>query len=310
MSDKHAQVLIIGTGPAGYTAAIYAARAELSPLVIDGIQPDNQLTTTTEVENFPGFPEGLQGPQMMDLFRQQAVRFETKFVSGSVTKTDFTQRPFKLWVDDDDQYTADAVIVATGASAKYLGLESEQKLLGRGVSACATCDGFFYRGKDVVVIGGGDTAMEEAQFLTRFATKVTLVHRRDEFRASKIMRARTLENEKIEVAYNSVVEDVLSDDAGVTGVRLKDVKTGETRDVACHGMFVAIGHKPNTDPFVGQLEMDDVGYLKVRAGSTITSVEGVFAAGDVSDSVYRQAVTAAGTGCMAAIDAERWLAEQ
>jgi thioredoxin reductase (NADPH) len=310
---KVENVVIIGTGPAGYTAAIYAARAELAPLVIDGLQPGGQLTTTTEVENYPGFPEGLQGPEMMQLFRQQAERFGTRFVSGSVTKVDFTRRPFTVWVDEEKEVRAKAVIIATGASAKYLGLPSEQRLLGHGVSACATCDGFFYRGKEVVVVGGGDTAMEEATFLTRFATKVTIIHRRDEFRASKIMQKRALDNPKIEVAWDSVVEEVLGDpkEGGVVGVRVKNVSTGETREIACHGMFAAIGHKPNTDPFVGQLALDDVGYIEVaRPGRTFTSVEGVFACGDAIDPTYRQAVTAAGTGCMAAIDAERWLAEQ
>jgi len=311
MSDNHAQVLIIGTGPAGYTAAIYAARAELSPTIIDGTQPGGQLTTTTDVENYPGFPEGVQGPEMMELFRKQAERFGTRFVGGSVTAVDFGKRPFSLTVDEKDVYTADAVVIATGASAMYLGLESEQKLLGYGVSACATCDGFFYRGKEVTVVGGGDTAMEEATFLTRFAKKVTIIHRRDELRASKIMQTRALDNPKIEMAWSSVVEEVLGDpqQGGVTGVRVKDVKTGQTREIPCHGMFAAIGHKPNTAPFVGQLDMDDKGYIKVSAGTTRTSVAGVFAAGDVADAVYRQAITAAGTGCMAAIDAERWLAE-
>ena len=275
-------------------------------------EPGGQLTTTTEVENYPGFPEGLQGPEMMDLFRKQAERFGTTFLSGTVTRVDFSKRPFRLWIDDRDEVTASAVIIATGASAKYLGLESEQRLLGYGVSACATCDGFFYRGKDVVVVGGGDTAMEEATFLTRFANKVTIIHRRDEFRASKIMQKRALDNPKINVLWDSQVVDVLGDveGGGVSGVKVKNVKTGETNDLACHGYFVAIGHKPNTDPFVDALETDDLGYLKVTPGTSQTAIPGVFAAGDVADRVYRQAVTAAGTGCMAALDAERWLAEQ
>jgi thioredoxin reductase (NADPH) len=311
MSENHAQVIIIGTGPAGYTAAIYAARAELQPLVIEGIQPGGQLTTTTDVENYPGYPEGVQGPEMMELFRKQAERFGTRFVSGNVDGADFSGSPLSLSVDGKP-YSADAVIIATGASAKYLGLESEEKLRGYGVSACATCDGFFYRGKEVLVVGGGDTAMEEATFLTRFAEKVTIAHRRDELRASKIMQKRALENPKIEIAWSTVVEEVLGNpkEGGVQGVRLRDVKSGETRELPCHGMFLAIGHHPNTEPFTGQLEMDDEGYIKVFDGSTRTSVPGVFAAGDVADRTYRQAITAAGTGCMAAIDAERYLAER
>jgi len=309
VSNRHSRVVIIGTGPAGYTAAIYTARAQLGPLVIDGLQPGGQLTITNDVENYPGFPEGIQGPQMMDLFRAQAERFGTRYQSGMVNRVDFTVRPFRIWVDDVE-HTADAVIIATGASARYLGLPSEERLKGRGVSACATCDGFFYRGKEVAVIGGGDTAMEEATFLTRFATRVTLVHRRGEFRASKIMRKRALEDPKIEVAYHSVVDEVLGDaKTGVTGVRLRDVRSGAKRDVPCSGMFVAIGHHPNTEVFQGQLELDDQGYVKLFDSCTRTSVDGVFAAGDVADSRYRQAVTAAGTGCMTALDAERYLAE-
>lgn len=309
MADEINKVVIIGSGPAGYTAAIYAGRAELSPLLIDGIQPGGQLTTTTEVENFPGFPKGITGPELMDLFRAQAERFETRFLSGEVSKVDFSQYPFVLWVDEKTKVVAQSVIIATGATARYMGLESEQKLRGFGVSACATCDGFFYRGKEVVVVGGGDSAMEEATFLTRFATKVTIVHRRDEFRASKIMQKRVLENPKIEVAWNSIPIEVLGDPkkTGVTGIRVKDAKTNETREIPCHGIFVAIGHKPNTDPFKGILEMNEAGYLKVQPHSTKTNVEGVFAAGDVADHVYRQAITAAGLGCMAAIEAERWL---
>ncbi|MCA9670551.1 MAG: thioredoxin-disulfide reductase [Myxococcales bacterium] len=308
--DKRSKVIIIGTGPAGYTAALYTARAELKPIVIDGTQPGGQLMTTTEVENFPGFPDGLQGPEMMALFRKQAERFGTRFVSGTVTSVDFTKRPFTLTVDEQHEYKADAVIVATGASARYLGLESELALIGYGVSACATCDGFFYRGKEVIVIGGGDSAMEEATFLTRFADKVTIVHRRGEFRASKIMQRRALDNPKIDVRWHSdVVEVVGTAQTGVTGVKIKNRESGEINELSCHGVFLAIGHKPNTDPFVGKLELLDNGYLKVEPGGTRTSVEGVFAAGDVADHHYRQAVTAAGTGCMAAIDAERWLAE-
>ncbi len=310
MADTHARLMILGTGPAGYTAAIYAGRAFLEPLVIEGLQPGGQLTTTTEVENYPGFPEGMQGPELMELFRKQAARFGARFQFGTASRVELGKRPLSIWIDDV-QHTADALIVATGASAKYLGLPSEERLRGRGVSACATCDGFFYRGKEVVVIGGGDTAMEEASFLTRFATKVTIIHRRDAFRASKLMQQRVIENPKIKVLWNSVVEEVLGDPGkgGVSGVRLRDVVSGERRELACEGYFVGIGHHPNTDIFAGQLETDETGYLKVAPGSTRTSVAGVFAAGDVADKTYRQAISAAGTGCMAAIDAERYLAE-
>lgn len=306
-AGNHSRLMIIGTGPAGYTAAIYAGRAQLEPLVIEGLQPGGQLTITTDVENYPGFPEGVQGPEMMELFRKQAERFGTRFLGGMVDRVDFKVRPLRIWVDGAE-HTADAVIIATGATARYLGLESEERLKGRGVSACATCDGFFYRGKEVTVVGGGDTAMEEATFLTRFATRVTIIHRRDEFRASKIMTRRALDNPKIEVAWNSVVDEVLGD-TGVTGVRVRDVKTGEKRDIPCSGMFAAIGHHPNTEVFEGQIEMDEQGYIKLVEGCTRTSIQGVFAAGDVADSQYRQAVTAAGTGCMAALDAERHLAQ-
>ncbi|MBK8480812.1 MAG: thioredoxin-disulfide reductase [Proteobacteria bacterium] len=309
-TTPHSPVAIIGTGPAGYTAALYTARAELAPVVIDGLQPGGQLTTTTEVENYPGFPQGIQGPDMMELLRQQALRFGAQYVGGVVDRVDFGQRPFQLYVDGQAR-SADAVIICTGASAKYLGLESERRLLGHGVSACATCDGFFYRGKEVAVVGGGDTALEEALFLTRFATKVTLIHRRDELRGSKIMRKRALDHPKIAPRWNTVVSEVLGDPAqgGLRGLRLKDVQTGAESELPCNGLFVAIGHQPNTQPFIDWLETDELGYLKVQAGSARTAIPGVFAAGDVIDRVYRQAITAAGMGCMAAIDCERWLAE-
>jgi thioredoxin reductase (NADPH) len=312
MSEDIRKVIIIGSGPAGLTAAIYAARAGLNPLVLEGMEPGGQLMTTTEVENYPGFPDGTNGPEMIDLFRKQAVKFGAEPNFKVVNKVDFSKRPFTVWTDDNTMYRSDAVIIATGASAKYLGLESEQKLRGYGVSACATCDGFFYKDKDIVVVGGGDTAMEEALFLTRFGKKVTVIHRRDEFRASKIMAERVIKDPKIEIKWDSVVEEVLGEQnqAGVTGVRIKNVKTGKTEEIPCSGFFLAIGHKPNSDPFKGQLDMDETGYIKTKPGSTYTSVEGVFACGDVQDKVYRQAVTAAGSGCAAAIDAERWLNER
>ncbi|NJL24076.1 MAG: thioredoxin-disulfide reductase [Calothrix sp. SM1_5_4] len=290
------------------TAAIYAARANLQPLMIEGYEQGGQLMTTTEVENYPGFARGIQGPELMSVTRQQAERFGTRFITRNVTKVDFSSRPFKLWVENE-MYRTHAVIISTGASAKYLGLENERRLLGRGVSACATCDGAFFRNQVVCVIGGGDTAMEEANFLTRFAAKVYLIHRRGEFRASKIMAERVLGNPKIEVILHTQLTDVLGD-KGVTGVRLKDVQSGEERELACEGVFIAIGHKPNTELFQGVIEMNEVGYLLTKGKSTYTSVEGVFAAGDVQDPIYRQAITAAGTGCMAAIDCERWLENQ
>jgi thioredoxin reductase (NADPH) len=299
-------IVILGTGAAGLTAAIYAARANLDPLVVEGLEPGGQLTTTTDVENFPGFPEGVVGPELMDRMRKQAGRFGTRFVSSLVTSADFTRRPFQAGLDNGDTIEAHAVIVATGASAKYLGLESEQKLLGRGVTACATCDGAFYRNVPVAVIGGGDTAMEEALFLTRFASVVHIIHRRDQFRASKIMAGRALKHPKIKVLWNRVVEEVLDVAKNeVTGVRLKDVKTGAVSTVEVKGYFSAIGHKPNTDAFRGQLDLDPVGYI--RAVNTRTSVPGVFAAGDVQDPTYRQAITAAGSGCMAALEAQKYL---
>jgi thioredoxin reductase (NADPH) len=305
--DKR-KIVIVGSGPAGYTAAIYAARAELEPLVLAGLQFGGQLMLTTEVENYPGFPDGVTGPEMMEMFQRQAERFGTEVVNEDVTEIDVTQRPFVVKTSERS-VVADALIVSTGASAKWLGIESEQRLQNKGVSACATCDGALYRGKPMVVVGGGDTAMEEALFLTRFATKVTVVHRRDELRASKIMAERALENEKIEFAWNSTLDEILGDEF-VTGVRLSDTQTGALREVPAEAVFLAIGHQPNTGFLAGVLELDDVGYIKVEAGTSRTSVEGVFACGDVMDPVYRQAVTAAGSGCMAAIDAERWLAEQ
>jgi thioredoxin reductase (NADPH) len=308
MSDTIEQVIILGSGPAGLTAAIYAARANLSPLLIDGSQAGGQLMITTDVENYPGFPKGILGPELMQEFRAQAERFGTRFVSGDVTKVELKKPPFRLLVNDETWYECRTLIISTGASAKLLGLPSETKLMGHGVSACATCDGFFFKGKEVMVVGGGDTAVEEATFLTKFASKVTIIHRRDQLRASKIMQERAKSNPRIAFLWDSAVTEVLGVEQGcITGVRVKNVKTGQTRDLPCGGLFVAIGHEPNAKLFAGQLETDEHGYLKTTPGSTATNIPGVFAAGDVQDHVYRQAVTAAGTGCMAAIDAERYL---
>ena len=311
MPKTYYRVAIIGSGPAGWTAALYASRAELEPVVIEGPQPGGQLTITTEVENYPGFKDGIQGPEMMEIFREQARRFGTEVVLDTVTEVDFTVRPFRLTLDAGGAITADAVIVSSGATAKLLGLESEKNLMGHGVSACATCDAFFFKGKEVVVVGGGDTAMEEATFLTKFATSVTIVHRREEFRASKIMLERARVNRKILWKVNATVEEIHgSPGKGVSGVTLRDPRDGKLSQFPTEGVFLAIGHTPNTGIFRGKLEMNDVGYIKVAHPSTRTSVEGVFAAGDVADPTYRQAVSAAGEGCKAAMDAERWLSSK
>jgi thioredoxin reductase (NADPH) len=310
MSDvQHHSLIILGSGPAGYTAAIYAARANLNPVVIQGIQPGGQLTTTTDVDNYPGYKDGVQGPEMMADFQAQAERFGTEIIWDHINETDLSKRPFTL-KGDEGAYTCDALIIATGASAMYLGLPSEEEFSGRGVSACATCDGFFYRDKEVAVIGGGDTAVEEALYLSNICSKVTVVHRRDELRAEKIMQDHLFAAENIEMAWSSVLDEVLGDDSGVTGMRIKSTVDGSTKDIDLHGVFIAIGHKPNTGFVKGQLDMDDAGYLITRGKSTATSIDGVFAAGDVADSVYRQAITSAGEGCKAALDAERWLAVQ
>ena len=299
-------VLILGSGPAGLTAAVYSARANLSPLLIDGSQPGGQLTLTTDVENFPGFPKGIMGPQLIQDMRAQAERFGTQFRHGHVSEVDLQSQPFRITVDGEETLETKTLIISTGASANLLGLPSESRLMGHGVSTCATCDGFFFRGKEIAVIGGGDSAVEEATFLTKFASKVTLVHRRDKLRASKIMQGRAMKNEKIAFQWNSSLEEVIGDDV-VTGVRLRNIQTNQTEDIALSGVFVAIGHTPNTGLFKGQIDMDEQGYIRTQPYRTTTNIPGVFAAGDVQDSNYRQAITAAGSGCMAAIDAERYL---
>ena len=307
MNQVNRKVIIIGSGPAGLTAAIYAGRANLNPLVFEGYQPGGQLTITTDVENYPGFPDGVQGPEMMELFRKQAQRFGAETKMKHVSRVDFSERPFKVWVNDD-LFLGDSIIISTGASARTLGLDSEKKLMGYGVSTCATCDGYFFKDKKLLIVGGGDSAMEESIFLTKFASEVWIVHRRDQFRASKIMQDRIEKNPKIQVHWNSVVEDIQgTKETGVTNVVLLDSPTSELREESCDGVFLAIGHTPNTSLFTDSLEMNENGYILTKNGSSATNISGVFACGDVQDHVYRQAITAAGSGCQAAIDAERYL---
>ena len=309
--EQHHKLIILGSGPAGLTAAIYAARAILEPVVVSGREAGGQLMITSDVENYPGFPEGIKGPEMMDLLRAQATRFGTEFFSGDVVDVDLSELPFKLTLENKDTLSCDSLIISTGASARWLGMDSEKEFSGKGVSACATCDGFFFRDQDVAVVGGGDTALEEALYLANICKSVTLIHRRDEFRGSKIMQKRAINHEKISIFWNTVVEEVLGDPkAGMTSLKVKNAKNQQVTEHPITGLFVAIGHTPNTKLFKGKLNLNENGYVKVTPGTTYTSVEGVFASGDVQDHVYRQAVTAAGTGCMAAIDAERWLAEQ
>ena len=304
------KVIIIGSGPAGLTAAIYSARANLSPLVFEGIQPGGQLTITTDVENYPGFPDGVMGPDMMDKFRKQAQKFGAECLFQTVEKVDISKKPFSVWANGQ-KYQSDSIIISTGASAKLLGLDAEKELMGNGVSACATCDGFFYKDKKVVVVGGGDSAMEEATFLTKFASEVTIIHRRDEFRASKIMVERAIKNPKISIKYNSIVKNIIgTKDSGVESIEIEDVKSKTTSIFNCDGVFMAIGHVPNTKIFNNSLNLDENGYILTKPDSTHTNIAGVFACGDVQDSVYKQAVTAAGSGCMAALDAEKWLENQ
>ena len=311
MKKTHHKLIILGSGPAGLTAAIYAARANLNPVVVSGREAGGQLMITTDVENYPGFPEGIQGPEMMDLLKAQAARFDTEFFSGDVVEVDLSQRPFKLTLENKDTLTCDSLIISSGASARWLGMDSEKEYSGRGVSACATCDGFFFRDQDVAVVGGGDTALEEALYLANICKSVTMIHRRDEFRGSKIMQKRAFDHKKISILWDTVVEKVVGNSKdGMTSLKVRNVKTDKVKEHPITGLFIAIGHTPNTNLFKDQLIMDKNGYLKVTPGTTYTSVEGVFASGDVQDHVYRQAVTAAGTGCMSAIDAEHWLAEQ